>query len=286
MGINVVTSSTLTTEDETELGRRIEAGLIASAALAARDHSLGTVEELLIVEREGAEAWQRFLLANMCLVRLQVLRCGGRSGVSFDELFQDGFVGLTEALQRWDFRRGLRFSTFARHWIRRAVLDCAVIGQGDALVCAKTVRRARRLRYLESRLTQERGRPVDPAELAEVEGSTLARVRALLGHQPVAPLDGIDVALAAQDESDRGAGPVEDAMAGLPSSMRRVLRLRYGFETGEPVGQVEVAVRLGMSESTVRRYERRALELIRVALAPARAPGPAAPLEEPGRDVA
>lgn len=256
----------LTGADEVALAKQIEAGLLAGQALAAADFRLGTAEELLVVERQGRQAWQRFLTANLRLVQMVAHQEARRTCLPSDELVQEGFLGLATALQRWDYRRGLRFSTFAMFWVRQYVADAAATRCGWLEMSGKTAMRARRLRAREARLVQERGRPVAPAEVAESVGEPLARVEQLLAHAKVTPLE-VDVPLEPSDEPHPALAALLAAMGRLPRVERHVLRLRLGFATGQPVSQHAVADRLGVSLSTVRRTEQRGLARLRTMAA-------------------
>lgn len=261
-------ASLLTPTDEVVLAKQIEAGLIAGQALEAADFSLGSPAELERVRDEGRQAWERFLAANLGLVRLVANQESQRAGLEADELVQEGVLGLAAALQRWDFRRGLRFSTFAMFWVRQYVANAAATRCGWLEMSAKTALRARRLRAEEARLVQELRRPVAPADVAESTGEPLGQVRHLLAHRKAPPLEA-DLVQEPDDPAHPALEALLGALARLPRPERLVMRLRFGFATGQPVSQQAIADQLGVSLSTVRRTEQRGLTRLRTLAAEA-----------------
>lgn len=250
----------LEADDEIRLARIIEAGLLATERLARGDESAATAAELTTLERQGRDAWQHFLLANVRLVQSIATHEARRSSTSLDELFQEGFLGLTEALVRWDHTSGYRFSTYATAWIRRRVRDAAVEQRVPASV--RTALRARGVRGLADELTAEFRRPASDAEVAQVLGRSerwVARIR----HLPVwAPLDPdlLDVGAAPEHPDDTDLRPL---LRALPATEAAVLRTRFGLGGEAPLRQAPAAARLGMSLSTLRRHETRALRRLR-----------------------
>ena len=184
--------------DEIRLAKRIEAGQMATYLLARGDWTLAGRDELRTVQREGREAWQRFLLANVRLVQAIAHYEARRCDVNVDELFQEGFLGLAEALRRWDHAAGYRFSTYAMQWVRRRVLNASV--DYGVPGSARTVLRARRLRALVDELTAQLQRSVTDAEIAEVVGRSPAWVSRMRHLVPYAPLEPDLVADAGHEE--------------------------------------------------------------------------------------
>lgn len=263
MALRIPTEALLTAADEIRLARDIEAGVLASDVLARGDFRAATAPELAALVEAGERSWQRFLLANVRLVQMVATREVARTAMPMDELFQEGFLGLTEALQRWDHRQGLRFSTFALFWVRQRVQDVAARQCGVLLVCGKTALRVRRLRAVEARLTQELGRAPGADDVALASGRPADWVSRMFGLAAPTGLAGVELRAADQEEPHPFLDDLLEALDRLPDPERAILRLRLGFETGQPVKQVEVAERLGCSESTIRRCERRALHRLR-----------------------
>lgn len=121
-----VPEALLSADDEIELARAIEAGLIAAEALGGRFRvPAGTsTPELTQLVAEGHAAWRRMWLANMGLVRMLAHREGRTLRAPADDLMQEGCLGLAQAIMRWDYRRGTRFSTVAWPWIENRLRRC------------------------------------------------------------------------------------------------------------------------------------------------------------------
>lgn len=260
----------LTADEEGALAERIEAGVLAADALARADLALGSEAELSALVRDGEQAWEQFLLANVRLVQREATAASLRSQVAVDELFQEGFIGLALALRRWDHRRGLKFSTFALAWIRRLIDNRALMGAGERPAGSRTMRRIRGLQMIESRLTQQLGRLAQPAEVAEVAGFTTRRAERLLAQSRHQQLGSIEPAVEVDQEDDL----IDDlgrVLWRLSADEREVVRLRYGFTAEGHLSQPEVATRLGVAERTVRRRERQAIDRLRELLSEQRA---------------
>lgn len=250
----------LEADEEIRLARAIEAGLLATERLAHGDDSAGTTAELIALERHGRDAWQRFLLANVRLVQSIATREARRSPTGLDELFQEGFLGLAEALMRWDHASGYRFSTYASAWIQRRVRNAAA-AQGVP-ASARTALRARGIRGLADELTAELRRPASDAEVAELLGRSerwVSRLRHLPALAPLSP-ELADAHSHPEPSDQTELGPLVRA---LPAVEAAVLRTRFGLDGEAPLRQALAAARLGMSLSTLRRHEARALRRLR-----------------------
>jgi RNA polymerase nonessential primary-like sigma factor len=259
----------LTPADEQLLARRIEAGVLATELLATGARPVAaTVEELVLLADSGRRAWEDFLLANLRLVWKLVGRESGRAGVPVDDLFQEGFVALAGALQRFDPARG-RFSTFATVRIRQRLAEVTAGRLGALALPDSRAMRVRQARGVEGALVQEHGRSVDAAELAAALGRPVEWTRQLLGHRAPVALDPADEGavpvFAAEPDPDRAiyAHQVRRVLRRLDPEQAEVLALRYGLATGEPVEVTAIATRLGLSTSTVRRLESRGLAALR-----------------------
>lgn len=264
----------LAAEEERALARAIEAGLFAAACLQGGQRPVPASDtELALLAEAGERAWHRFLLANLRLVWKLAGREARRTGLPVEELFQEGFVALAGALQRYDHERG-RFSTFATIRVRQHLAEVASARFGEVALPPSRALRMRRALGLEAALAQERGGAVAASEVAAHLGRPTASAHRLLRHRPP-----VSLAEVAQDEAIPDPEPVDferdlyhrqvhRVLAGLEVEQARVLALRFGFATGEPLEVAEVAHRLGVSVSTVQRRERRALAALR-ALAPA-----------------
>ncbi|WP_026926021.1 sigma-70 family RNA polymerase sigma factor [Granulicoccus phenolivorans] len=257
----------LTATDEARLAAAIEAGLYAAECL---DHGhypqRATPAELHELVRRGERARDRLVLANVRLVARLARREATRSAEEASELFAEGLLGLFEAVQRFDHRRNLRFSTYAVPWIRTHVRAAA----RSPHLTRYWAGRLAEVRAASAALTQQLGRMPTDEEVAQRVGRPRAWVEELLNRSMPAELDrpdGGEVQLrddTAQREFDRvlESGARVDLLAELSGLDRVVIELRYGF--GGPVcSQAEAARRLGISAGRVRRAEERALDRLR-----------------------
>ncbi len=226
---------------ERDLARTIEAGVFAEHLL---DEDTGTAThraELTAIARAGREARDEFLLANIGLVKYLVRRDAPRADHR-EDLVQEGCLALVEALATFDWRRGMKFSTWAVPRVRGRIAA------------------ARR---------SERGGIRLPAGVARAEaasGETALSVTGLAGVGPAVGLAGT----ADPDDEPEAAGPepaaVRRALDDLAPEERRVVVMRFGLD-GEPGDtQRGVAERLGVSIKWVRRREYRGLDRLRETL--------------------
>jgi RNA polymerase sigma factor (sigma-70 family) len=231
-----------------------------------------TDDELEAVAEAGRAAWDTLIRAHLALVGHFAAREERRTGQPRDELFQEGCVGLIEALRRFDYRRGLRLATAAGTWIR------AAMGRVDAHVtltpnAAKWRDRRSRVRRMAGDLSQTFGRVPSPAEVALHAGEDVDRVVGWLGAdadaQPV-ETDGGGADLPDR-RWDPGALPsplsaeVCALVDGLPPAERRVIEARYALSTGAARATwSQIATSLGMGVTTARRLEASALRRLRL----------------------
>jgi len=257
----------LTTGDEVALARAIEVGVVAGHALVHAWRTDATRAELQRLVAEGRQAQDRFLLANLRMVALLAGHAAHRSGMDFDELFQEGCVALGRAVQRFDPRRG-RFSTYAfpvvgQHLVRVTSSLAGQLGVPHGRAVAQ-----RRAQGLADRLAQELGRTAGLDEISEALGRDRSWTARLLHQRPPLPLDALaEVPAAAPDADGREdrlvlqqLGP---AVLRLPHDQRAVLELRFGFADGRCHSYREVGRRLGISAASARRVEQRALATLR-----------------------
>lgn len=266
----------LSADDEVALARTIEAGLLATQALRSRTMPGGEpvpealAEDLAQLQEEGERARQRFVLANVRLVAVEVRRAAGRTPVPADDLFQEGVLAVAESLARWDHTRGVRFAGYALPWVRNRIRAAAASRLGE-LESSVRVGQVRELRVEQLRLVQQLRREPTLPELAARVGRSAGWVAgALQAARPVSlhDADGQVVEIA----DPRAQRPLEavledrwpavEALRRLPEPVRTVLRHRFGFD-GEPVSRSVLARRMGRSATQVRRLEELGLEMLR-----------------------
>lgn len=258
--------------DEQRLAADIEVGVFAAHALAHDQRPAGaTAAELATLVDVGRSAWERFLLANVGLVRVIASAEAKRTPVPYDELVQEGMVGLMRALQGFDARRGTRFSPYAGWWIRCQVRAAAANRGGQLSLPPRLAGEVWAIRRLEMDLAQELGRLPTLEEVADRRECAPREVARAFAYAAVAtPLDVEAESVPASDDARHLAHEVRDLVARLPASEARILSERFGLDGSAPRSYAAIARRLGCSPSHVRRAEARVLEhLRRVAFVPA-----------------
>jgi RNA polymerase sigma factor (sigma-70 family) len=276
------TEPLLTREEEVALAFQVEAGLLAGAARCRRSRVAdGTdadavvpdaqSEELEELVRLGEEARQRFIRANLRLVAKLARQTALRSQVSESDLFQEGCLGLIHAVERFDYRRGYKFSTYATFWVQAYVRAAAANSFGALNLPTARASQLRLARGVEVELAQTLGRAASMLEVSISLGRSERWTAALLAHQAPQSFDGLEV-----DALDVPALPgswgevgVLDRWPGgellwrLEGLERDVLGLRYGFTDGTAHSYAEISRRLAITVSRARRLELHALEELR-----------------------
>jgi|GEM_PF-118098 len=271
-------------ESEVRLAQAIEAGEIAKSKLALRTRRRpGRQATLEATAAAGAEARRQFTNANLRLV-VSIAKRYQHRGVDLADLVQEGNVGLMHAVDRFDWRRGYKFSTYATWWIRKSVLE-ALADNGSSLRLPRRRRGdATELAFAVDRLERRLGRPPGVSELAAEAGMELGDVVAVqrASARPIslsAPIEadgkelGDTVADPDADTADEATSallPPEIArlLNGLSPAAAHVVRLRFGIGTGEPRTTSDVAAMLSISPERVRQVEARALQMLRRRIAP------------------
>jgi RNA polymerase primary sigma factor len=254
-----------------ELQRTIEAGLLAQEArMSGVGFADATHQELRILQDQGELARQRFIKANLGLVGMITRQHAARSQLPEAELFQEGCVGLITAVERFDYARGHRFSTYGLFWIRAYVNAATARLLGAMNLPTSRAEQLRAAHGIETQLTQSLGRSPTLSELADALGRSEDWTAGLLSHQRPRSLELVDGAtlerLQAHDELDAvlaEPSQLHELLSRLGDLDRRVLELRLGFADGEAKTYAHTARVLDISVTRVRRIEARALETLR-----------------------
>ena len=266
----------LTAADEVRLAKTIEAGRAAQERLDAGETK--NTEELQRLAREGQEAFDHFVAANLRLVVSVAAQFSKRSSLDLGELIQEGNLGLLRAVEKFDWRRGYKFSTYATWWIRQAI-QRGVAGSERTIRLPVALHDALvKVRAASARLESETGREPTIEELAKATRMTPAKVlRAMEGDHSMTSLDrpvGHD-----SDASELGEfvaiakdSPAEEvverdfltevfsvAREALDDRSWYVLTRRYGLDGGEALTLDSLGQELGLSRESVRKIENQAL---------------------------
>ncbi|HEY2694852.1 MAG TPA: sigma-70 family RNA polymerase sigma factor [Pseudonocardiaceae bacterium] len=271
----------LTAEQEVELAKRIEAGVFAQHMLETGTKlSPKRRSELSALVRDGGLAKNHLLEANLRLVVSLAKRYTGR-GMPLLDLIQEGNLGLIRAVEKFDYAKGYKFSTYATWWIRQAITRGMADQSRTIRLPVHLVEQVNKLARIKRDLHQQLGREATHEEMGKEVGLTAEKVADLLDHardpvsldMPVgaeedAPLgDFIEDSEAADAESAVISGLLQDdlrrVLATLDEREQAVIRLRYGLEDGQPRTLDQIGKRFGLSRERVRQIEREVMGKLR-----------------------
>jgi RNA polymerase primary sigma factor len=272
--------SLLSAEEEVQLAMEIEAGREAEDRITEQVSDLNILDRLVLVKEQGDAARAHLIRANTRLVVSIAKKYRGR-GLQFLDLIQEGNVGLMKAVEKYDYRRGNRFSTYATWWIRQAVTR-ALANHGRTIrIPAHLGGRISKLYQVAQELEQEYGRQPTAEEIATYMDLPAERVRWMLrtSRQPVhleRPVgDESDAELGDFIEDHEAPPPMEtvaqkmlteeigEILDQLTPREARILRLRYGLQDGESRTLKEVGEMFGLSRERIRQLEKEALRKLR-----------------------
>ncbi|MBI5157099.1 MAG: sigma-70 family RNA polymerase sigma factor [Acidimicrobiia bacterium] len=266
----------LTAELEVEFAQKIEAGEEAALRLEKRDFKGKAQEvELKRLKRLGAQAKDDFLTANLRLVVANARRYANTSGIDFLDLIQEGNLGLIRAVEKFDWRKGFKFSTYATWWIRQAITRAIADKSRTVRIPVHLHDTLAAVRAAQASLKAELGRDPKPAEIAEEAGVTVDKVELALGvadtvslEQPVGE-DGAQLGDFIEDEdavdpvrvTEEGdiADSLRRSISRLPDREGRILALRYGFLDGVPRTLEEIGDEFNLTRERIRQLEKLAL---------------------------
>jgi RNA polymerase primary sigma factor/RNA polymerase nonessential primary-like sigma factor len=276
----------LTAADEVELSKRVEAGLYAAELLAGRERpSLATGRldaalraDLVTLVTEGAAARDRLLESNLRLVVSIAKRYTGR-GMPFLDLIQEGNLGLIRAVEKFDYAKGYKFSTYATWWIRQAITRAMADQARTIRLPVHMVEQINRMVRARRELAMQLGREPDAAEIATALGVSTSDILDLMGYDrdPIS----LDQGVGEDGESSLGEfvsqhtettdnvsytllrRTVENVLSGLSEREQQVIRLRFGLDDGRQRTLDEVGSEFGLSRERIRQIEKGVLLKLR-----------------------
>ncbi len=281
----------LTKDDEVRLAQLVEAGREARTELAALGGSNSTrVRELRRAVRAGDAAMEAFTNGNLRLV-VSIAKKYQATDMAFLDLVQEGNLGLMHAVEKFDWRKGFKFSTYATWWIRQAITRGIANGGRTIRLPVHARDLLNQVARARARLEAQHGRRVTMTEIAadlEVSADRIAEILrhgvvpaslseplrhesdAELGdliedHSAVSPFEAAAAALL--------SGEVARMLVGLDDREREVIQLRFGLDSGEPRTLEQVGVRFGLTRERIRQIEARAMAKLRHPMAGYNHPG-------------
>jgi len=266
---------------EVDLSKSIEAGLLAEHWLDTETVPDGVGrEELELLVSEGNRAKDLFIRANLRLV-VSIARRYVRSGMPMLDLIQEGNTGLVRAVEKFDYVKGYKFSTYATWWIRQAISRAIAQQERTVRLPVHLVEDVNRMRNVARQLTRELGSEPEPDQIAAALQVPVARVTELIRWSQ----DTVSLDTPVGDDGDTNLGDlVADSDAPSPeeivlSALERqriegllnhlddrsagIMRARYGLEDGREHSLTEVASRFSLSRERIRQLEIQALGRLR-----------------------
>ena len=271
----------LTAEEEVDLAKRVEAGLFASEKLLTSASVAAAMRrDLELIERDGQLAKKRLIEANLRLVVSIAKRYVGR-GMLFLDLIQEGNLGLIRAVEKFDYTKGYKFSTYATWWIRQAITRAIADQARTIRIPVHMVETINKLVRIQRQLLQDLGREPTPEEIGKEMELPPERVLEIqkLSQEPVS----LETPIGEEDDSNLGDF-IEDSDAVVPIDAasfillqeqldsilhtlsereKKVIQLRFGLTDGHPRTLEEVGKEFGVTRERIRQIESKTLSKLR-----------------------
>jgi RNA polymerase primary sigma factor len=267
-------------EEEVQLAKQLERGRVAQHMLERNGHSRAKREEYLRAIELGDSARAHLIKANTRLVVSIAKRYMGQ-GVPFLDLIQEGNLGLMKAVEKFDYRRGCKFSTYATWWIRQSITR-ALAEQGRIIRLPSHVGdRIRKMYRTAQQLEQNSGERPTPLEIGDRMGLDPAKIRWLIKvsrrplslEKPVGEEEDSELGEFIEDEDSPTpidevtrsllAESMDEVLSTLSPREARILRLRFGMQDGRAYTLKEVGEKFGLTRERIRQIEREALHRLR-----------------------
>ncbi len=282
----------LSAEEEIELSQKMEAGAVAAEKIAILEERMEGADEAEVAELKeeianlqkdvdlGSEAKKRLAEANLRLVVSIAKRYVGR-GMLFLDLIQEGNLGLIKAVEKYDYRKGFKFSTYATWWIRQAITRAIADQARTIRIPVHMVETINKLIRVSRQLLQELGREPSPEEIAAEMNMPVDRVREILkiSQEPVS----LETPIGEEEDSHLGdfikddnvpvpadaaaftllKEQLEEVLSTLTDREQKVLTLRFGLEDGRARTLEEVGKEFNVTRERIRQIEAKALRKLR-----------------------
>jgi RNA polymerase primary sigma factor len=273
----------LNAEEEVELAKRIEAGLYATERLrkTSEDKSAAAMNrDLRWVVRDGERAKNHLLEANLRLVVSLAKRYTGR-GMAFLDLIQEGNLGLIRAVEKFDYTKGYKFSTYATWWIRQAITRAMADQARTIRIPVHMVEVINKLGRIQRELLQDLGREPTPEELAKEMDITPEKVLEIqqYAREPIS----LDQTIGDEGDSQLGdfiedseavvavdavsftllQDQLQSVLATLSEREAGVVRLRFGLTDGQPRTLDEIGQVYGVTRERIRQIESKTMSKLR-----------------------
>ncbi|HEV3472808.1 MAG TPA: RNA polymerase sigma factor [Actinomycetota bacterium] len=271
----------LTAQEEVDLAKRIEAGVFATEKLESNGHfSDDELRQLRWEQRDGARAKRHLVEANLRLVVSIAKRYVGR-GMAFLDLIQEGNLGLIRAVEKFDYSKGFKFSTYATWWIRQAITRAIADQARTIRIPVHMVETINKLVRIQRQLLQDLGREPTADEIAQLMELSPEKVREIqkISQEPVS----LETPVGEEEDSHLGDF-IEDSDAPIPlerASFRllqeqlesvlhtlserekAVIEMRFGLKDGQPRTLEEVGKTFGVTRERIRQIESKTLSKLR-----------------------